>query len=51
MGDVLTTTLGSGFTLVVTPQVDSGEIVLTGLLLALLAVVALEFVFKVVYRK
>lgn len=51
MGDVLTTTLGSGFTLVVQQQMDTGEIMLSALLLAVLAVAVLEFTFKVVYRQ
>lgn len=50
MGSVITTTLQSGATLVITPTFDTGELLIAKLLLAVLALVVFEFVFKVVYR-
>jgi hypothetical protein len=51
MSEVFTTTLASGATLVITPTVDSGEVLLIQILLAGLALLLLEFTFRLVYRR
>lgn len=49
--NVITTTLSSSSTLTISPSFDSGELLLAKLLLALLAVIVLDFIFMVVYRR
>lgn len=51
MSDVITTTLTSGSTLVITRTADAGEILLALLLLSLLAMMVLDFAFRIVYRR
>lgn len=51
MSEVITSTLGSGFTLVIHRTVDTGEILLALLLLSLLAMMVLDFTFRTVYRR
>lgn len=49
--NVITTTLASGTTLAIEPSATFGDIFLAGLALAVLTVLALQFVFNLVYRK
>lgn len=51
MSDIITTTLTSSATLTISPTFDSGEQLIAKLLLALLAVIVLDFIFMVVYRR
>ena len=51
MNDVITTTLTSSATLTISPTFDTGEQLIAKLLLALLAVVALDFLFRLVYHR
>lgn len=50
MGDVITTTLQSGEVMVITRSVDTGELILSGLLLAVLTLMVIEFVYRVIYK-
>jgi hypothetical protein len=50
MGNVITTTLSSGQPLTVDYSANFGEVIITGLLLALAAVLVLEFTFQVIHR-
>lgn len=51
MSGTYTSTLISGYTLVVSTEADFGQIIIAALLLSLAAVMALELVFKLAYRK
>lgn len=51
MNDVYTATLGSTFELSIPIQASFGDIIVTGLLLCFCAVMGLEFLVKMVYRK
>lgn len=51
MGDVYTATLASGLELSMPVAVSFGEIIVTGCLLCFCSALALEFIFKWVYRE
>ncbi len=49
--NVITTTLGTENVLTITPTFDSGELLIAKLLLCVLAVIVLDFIFILVYRR
>jgi len=50
MGEVVTNTLTSGQTLTTIYSADFGDIIIAGLLLGLVVVLAIEFMYTLVYR-
>jgi len=51
MATVITHTLQSGQTVAVTNQASAGDLLVTGAMLALLAILAISFTYQVVYER
>lgn len=47
---VYTTTLNSGYTLIITTQMSLGEAVISGALLMCLTIIGFEIIFRMVYH-